>query len=161
MAASGAGSLVASLLIAFRGTKPSRLLLGAIVLGVAEMLVWPAGNFVADLVLLFAAGAGAITMMATANTTMQLAAPDALRGRVMSVYTTVFGGSAPVGGLLMGGLASALSPEVALFIGGAASLAAGVAGIAWYRSLKAAGGVPALVRTSEARGAGPARVISR
>ena len=135
MAASGAGSLVAALLIAFRGTRPSRMLTGAIVLGIAEMLVWPANSFAADLVLLFAAGAGAISMMATANTTMQLAAPDALRGRVMSVYTTVFAGSAPLGGLLMGWLAANLGPEVALFIGGAASLAAALVGIGWYRRL--------------------------
>jgi MFS family permease len=150
MAASGAGSLVAALFIAFRGTRPSRMLWGAIVLAIAEMLVWPAGSFVADLVLLFAAGAGAITMMATANTTMQLAAPDALRGRVMSVYTTVFAGSAPLGGLLMGWLAAGLGADVALFIGGAASLVTALVGIVWYRSLKAAGAVPESVRTARA-----------
>ena len=33
MAASGVGSLIAALLIAFRGTRPSRMLLGALVLG--------------------------------------------------------------------------------------------------------------------------------
>ena len=54
-----------------------------------------------------AVGFGAIMMAATANTTMQLAVPDGLRGRVMSVYTTIFAGSTPVGGPLMGGLASA------------------------------------------------------
>ncbi len=34
-------------------------------------------------------------MAATANTTMQLAVPDGLRGRVMSVYTTIFAGLDP------------------------------------------------------------------
>ena len=46
-------------------------------------------------------------MAATANTTIQLAVPDELRGRVMSVYTTVFVGSTPFGGLLMGWIAPA------------------------------------------------------
>ena len=52
-------------------------------------------------------GAGAIAMAVTANTTIQMAVPDQLRGRVMSVYTTVFAGSVPAGGLLMGCIASA------------------------------------------------------
>ena len=45
-------------------------------------------------------------MAATANTTIQLAVPDGLRGRVMSVYTTIFAGSTPIGGPVMGGIAS-------------------------------------------------------
>ena len=41
-------------------------------------------------------------MAATGNATIQLAVPDGLRGRVMSVYTTVFSASIPIGGLVMG-----------------------------------------------------------
>jgi len=145
MAASGTGSLVAALLIAFRGTRPSRMLLGAVVLGVAEMVIGTSQSYAADLALMFMAGAGAITMMATANTTMQLAVPDALRGRVMSVYTTVFAGSSPVGGLTMGAIASSFGAQVALFVGGLVSFVAGLAGVAWYRALKAAGEIPARV----------------
>ncbi len=47
-------------------------------------------------------GAGGIVMAATGNATIQLAVPDGLRGRVMSVYTTVFSASMPIGGLLDG-----------------------------------------------------------
>ena len=60
-------------------------------------------------------------MAVTANTTIQLAVPDHLRGRVMSVYTTVFAGSVPAGGLLMGWIASAWGVAVALFVGALAS----------------------------------------
>ena len=35
-------------------------------------------------------------MAATGNTMIQLAVPDHLRGRVMSVYTTVFSASVPI-----------------------------------------------------------------
>ena len=52
-------------------------------------------------------GFGSILMAATGNTTIQLAVPDHLRGRVMSVYTTVFSASVPIGGLAMGAIASA------------------------------------------------------
>ena len=71
-------------------------------------------------------GAGAIGMAVTANTTIQLAVPDQLRGRVMSVYTTVFAGSVPAGGLLMGWIASAWGVPLALLVGALASLAVGL-----------------------------------
>jgi MFS family permease len=154
MAASGAGSLVAALVIAFRGTRPSRMLLGALVLGVAEMVIGGSVSYPADLALMFLAGAGAITMMATANTTMQLAVPDALRGRVMSVYTTVFAGSSPIGGLTMGSIASSFSAQAALFVGGLVSFVAGLAGVAWYRALRAAGGIPERVNSGRVPGGG-------
>ena len=152
MAGSGAGSLVAALVIAFRGTRPSRMLLGALVLGGAEMVIGGSRSYPADLALMFLAGAGAITMMATANTTMQLAVPDGLRGRVMSVYTTVFAGTSPIGGLTMGALASNFSAATALFVGGLVSFVAGLAGVVWYRALKASGGIPERVDSGRARG---------
>jgi len=160
MAASGAGSLVAALWIAFRGTRPSRMLVGALVLGVAEMAIGVSRSYPADLALMVLTGAGAITMMATANTTMQLAVPDALRGRVMSVYTTVFAGSSPFGGLAMGSIAASLGAEVALFVGGFVSFIAGLAGIAWYRRLRASDRIPSLVRTSEAHGTSAPRATT-
>ena len=158
MAASGAGSLMAALWIAFRGTRPSRMLSGALLLGAAEVVIGVSGSYAADLGLMFLAGAGAITMMATANTTMQLAVPDMLRGRVMSVYTTVFAGASPIGGLSMGAIAAGFGAGAALFVGGVVSFLAGLAGIVWYRSMKAAGRIPPLVRTSEDLGTSGPRV---
>jgi MFS family permease len=160
MAASGAGSLVAALFIAFRGTRPSRMLSGALLLGVADMAIGASPSYPMDLVLMFLAGAGAIAMMATANTTMQLAVPDVLRGRVMSVYTTVFAGSAPIGGVATGAIAATAGAQVALFLGGLVSVIAALAGIVWYRALRAAGRIPTLVRTSEVRGTTPSAVTS-
>jgi MFS family permease len=145
MAASGMGSLLAALLIAFRGTRPSRMLLGSAILGAAEMLMGGTSTFALDLGLMFAAGFGAISMMATANTTIQLAVPDALRGRVMSVYTTVFAGSSPIGGLAIGALAANAGAQTALFVGGVVAFVSGLAGVAWYRALRASGQVPARV----------------
>jgi hypothetical protein len=74
-------------------------------------------------------------MAATGNTTIQMTVPDHLRGRVMSVYTTVFAGSTPIGGLLTGVLASAISVPFAIAVGGAGSLVVGVAAYAWYRRM--------------------------
>jgi MFS family permease len=135
MAASGLGSLVAALAIAFGGTRATRMLTGAIVLGVAEVFIGGISNYPIDLVLMFAAGAGAISMMATANTVIQLEVPDELRGRVMSVYTTVFAGTSPIGGLLLGAVAANAGAPEAIAIGGAVSVMAAVIGIFWYRRL--------------------------
>jgi MFS family permease len=135
MAASGLGSLVAALAIAFGGTRASRMLIGAIVLGVAEILIGGIANYAVDLVLMFAAGAGAISMMATANTVIQLQVPDELRGRVMSVYTTVFAGTSPIGGLALGALAANAGAPAAIAFGGAVSMVAALIGVAWYRRL--------------------------
>ena len=48
------------------------------------------------------AGFGAIWMAANGNTLIQATVPDELRGRVISVYTTVFAGSTPIGALFAG-----------------------------------------------------------
>jgi MFS family permease len=150
MAASGVGSLVAALLIAFRGTRPSRMLLGALVLGAAEMVMGGSNSYALDLVLMFTAGAGSIAMMATANTTLQLAVPDALRGRVMSVYTTVFAGASPIGGVAIGAIAANAGAQAALFVGGLVSVLAALGGIVWYRKLRSSGQIPARVVSSRA-----------
>jgi len=134
MAASGIGSLIAALSIAFGGTRPTRMLAGGLVLGAAEVLIG-IGTYPADLLLMFIAGAGAITMMATANTTLQLAVPDELRGRVMSVYTTVFAGTSPIGGLLLGAVAANAGAPTAIALGGAVSIVAVIGGVIWYRRL--------------------------
>src|SRR6185369_10959969 len=65
---------------------------------------------------------------------LALAVPDHLRGRVMSVYTTVFSASVPIGGLAMGAVASAFGAPIAIALGGALSLLAGVGAWAWGRS---------------------------
>ncbi|HEY7826801.1 MAG TPA: MFS transporter, partial [Candidatus Limnocylindrales bacterium] len=135
MAASGLGSLLAALVIAFRGTQAVRMLIGAAVLGLAEVVMGGISSYPADLILMFAAGAGAISMMATANTVIQLEVPDELRGRVMSVYLTVFAGTSPIGGLLFGAIAASAGAQAAIGIGGAVSFVAALGGYGWYRRL--------------------------
>jgi MFS family permease len=87
---------------------------------------------------MFISGAGAIAMAVTANTTIQMAVPDQLRGRVMSVYTTVFAGSVPAGGLLMGFIASTWSVPAALMVGALVTLAIGIASVFWLRRIRSA-----------------------
>jgi MFS family permease len=135
MAASGIGALTAALSIAFTGrVRPWLLAAGGTLVGLSEIGLALSGLYALSLGLMFLTGLGAISMAATANTTIQLAVPDQLRGRVMSVYVTVFAGSTPVGGLLMGWIASQYGVAVSLAAGGFACVAIGAVGLAWLRS---------------------------
>jgi MFS family permease len=136
MTASGVGALSAAVALVVGGRpRPARIALGGVVLGVASVAMAIIGGFAPALVLMVFVGAGGITMAATANATIQLSVPDGLRGRVMSVYTTVFSASVPLGGLAMGALASAVGIQLTIGIGGLLSLATGLAAMAWWRQI--------------------------
>lgn len=137
MSAMGVGSMTAALGIAFMGRTNARVIAGGgLLLGVAEVVFAGSRLFPLSLVTMLLAGAGGIAMAATANTTIQLTVPDGLRGRVISVYTTVFAGSTPIGGLLMGALASSFGVPVAMAVGGAASAIVGLLGFVWLRRMR-------------------------
>ena len=132
-AAMGAGSLAGSLMLAFATSQ--RPLVKLIVGGGAAFLVMLfALGFVQTPSMAFALvigiGFASMLMVNTINVTIQNSIPDALRGRVMSLYVTVFAGSAPIGGLLAGAMAQAWGAPVAFSVG--AVLAGGVlAVVAW------------------------------
>jgi hypothetical protein len=52
----------------------------------------------------------------------------------MSVYTTVFSASVPIGGLAMGAVASAYGAPIAIALGGVLTVLAGLGAWAWGRS---------------------------
>jgi MFS family permease len=132
MAASGTGSLIGALLIAF-GAKPTmgRLIAGSAIAGVGLLALSLSSSFPIDLVLMFVIGWGTISMAATCNTIIQLNVPDILRGRVMSVYTTLFAGTTPIGGLFSGAVAAAAGVGAMLGIGGL--VAVGAAAVGYFR----------------------------
>jgi MFS family permease len=75
-------------------------------------------------------GLAAMLMVNTINVTIQNSVSDALRGRVMSLYVTVFAGSAPIGGFFAGFVAQLWGPPAGFLLGGAiASIF--VAVVAW------------------------------
>jgi MFS family permease len=139
MAASGIGSTIAALWVAFQprpGTRP--IVYGAIALGLGSVVLALSSSFLLSLVAIAIAGAGGIAMAVSANTTIQLSVPDQLRGRVISFYTTIFSASVPVGGLLMGGIASLWGVPLALFVGALMTLAVGFGGLVWLNRIHAA-----------------------
>ena len=59
---------------------------------------------------------GFVLCFATSNTLMQLTVPDALRGRVMSIYTLMFIGTMPFGSLFAGWLAKFIGAPTTMLI---------------------------------------------
>ncbi|MDI1241651.1 MAG: MFS transporter, partial [bacterium] len=68
--------------------------------------------------ILIPVGFSMMTQMASSNTLVQAMVPDELRGRVMSVYSMMFMGLAPIGSLLAGTVAGYIGPAETVAIGG-------------------------------------------
>src|SRR5438445_822664 len=74
-----------------------------------------------------------IILTATCNTSMQLRAPDALRGRVMSLYTWVTGGVFPIGAFLVGSISQAWGVSAAFLWNGTLGLVTLAGIMLWWR----------------------------
>ncbi|OGK87970.1 MAG: hypothetical protein A2X52_13620 [Candidatus Rokubacteria bacterium GWC2_70_16] len=80
-----------------------------------------------------------LVLQLTDSPFLQLDAPDELRGRVMSLYTLVWGGAFPFGALLVGAISERWGVSTALLVNGVLGLA-GLALIgAWWRRPAPAG----------------------
>lgn len=138
MASLGAGSLAGALVLAAvgRGRPPVAVLVatgGAVSLGCLFL------GFVAHqgaaAAILFAMGFAQILFTSLTNTTLQVTAPDAVRGRVMSLYSLVFGGITPVGAFLCGTVAEWYGVPAMFRLTGALSTASVVALALWWARL--------------------------
>jgi MFS family permease len=138
-AAMGTGALISALSVATLQRPRLRVLIGGgMVLGVSELVLASTTIFPVALVAVFFAGVGAIATAASANSLIQITVPGPLRGRVISVYTTVFAGSTPIGNGLTGGVGGLWGTPAALVMNGAVAIGAeAVAAVAVLR-----GGVP-------------------
>jgi len=146
-AAMGAGALIAALAVATMERPRLRVLIGGgIVLGAAELALASTKSYPVALASVFIAGVGAIATSASANSLIQITVPGPLRGRVMSVWMTVWSGSTPIGNGLTGGVGGLLGMPVTLAMGGAMVLAA--------EAMAAAAVLRGYVRTGGGRGGG-------
>lgn len=110
--ANGAGALVAAFSLAVSGdarrSRGFRIVWSA-VLYCALISAFAVSSFLPlSLALLGAAGWAGIAFLARANTALQSAVPDEMRGRVMSIYILILMGLAPIGAVQLGLLAHAL-----------------------------------------------------
>ena len=122
MGASGVGALAAAGLLATReGVR-----------GLGRWIALASAGFGASLLLfawstsvwlstaaLVPVGFCMLLQMASSNTLIQAMVPDALRGRVMAIYSMMFMGMAPFGALLAGTLADRIGAPATVACGGA------------------------------------------
>jgi MFS family permease len=126
--AMGAGAIVGAVANAGRrdhslaGLAVIGLLFGALMAAVAAAPTL--GLALAGLVLM---GAASTSFTATTNSLLQLAAPTAVRGRVMALWSVVYLGSTPVGGPIVGLVSEHAGPRAGLGLGAAATFMTGLA----------------------------------
>ncbi len=128
----GIGSLMAAVVTAYLAqTSMQRMLIGAGAFSIIFGALALSPAFILSAPLLVMLGFAGITFATSANTLIQLAAPDAMRGRIMSVHFLLFAGSTPFGGLFISGLSDAIGVRAALLIC-AVLCASGVSLAAFY-----------------------------
>ncbi|HET9937575.1 MAG TPA: MFS transporter [Gaiella sp.] len=119
----GCGALCGALILAAVGKARMVLVLGgALGFGALQLLLAPQDSLPAVCALLFAAGICYILWGSSALATLQLAAPEHLRGRAASLYFFAFMGGAPLGGLIAGWLTAHGGTRLAFAFAGAAAL---------------------------------------
>lgn len=132
----GVGSTVGAFLVAWAAGNKRRDLLvvgGMVVAGLSLALAGLAPGALgakvglyAAVLLMFINGAGTIAVFATAQTLVQAAVPDAIRGRVVGLWMIVFSASAPVGSLFSGLLAEPLGVAPIMVVSGLLCIVVGI-----------------------------------
>ena len=101
----GGGAIGGALFTAHRGQVPGRgraLLVAFLAYGLAALGAVLSSRQAIEMALLFVAGWALVSAFSTLNSLVQENAPDAFRGRILSIYGLAFRGGMPLGSLLAG-----------------------------------------------------------
>ncbi|MFB3915944.1 MAG: MFS transporter [Terriglobales bacterium] len=126
MGATGVGALLGALTLAARtGLKGLGrwVALACAGFGASMILFATSKVFWLSVLFLLPVGFSMMLQMASSNTLIQSMVPDRLRGRVMSAYSMMFMGMAPIGALFAGAVAGRLGAPITVAIGGVGCLA--------------------------------------
>ncbi len=120
MAAQGLGAVVSAIVMNSRSSAPrvlrQNLVFGLFCLAVSIFIFGVSRSMALSFIAQALIGAGLMNHMVTTNTMLQMFVADELRGRVMSIYTLSFIGTAPLGSLEVGFIGEHLSPRIAVVI---------------------------------------------
>lgn len=126
LSATGAGALIGALLVASLGGFHRRGLLqlsGSVVFGLMLLAFALSRRIELSLALLLVGSACSMIFNSLNQTFLQSLAPDAMRGRVLSVLTLTTFGMMPLGSMLGGAVAQRWGAPLAVGIGGAVTAA--------------------------------------
>ena len=129
MGISGVGALAGAVSLALRRSPRGlgRWIAGsAMGFGAALIAFSLSRSFPLSVLIMLPIGFTLMVEIASSNTLIQMMIPDALRGRVMSVYSMMFMGMVPIGALIGGTLAHKLGAPLTVALGGGGCLAAGL-----------------------------------
>jgi MFS family permease len=132
VSARGLGSMISALMLAYWGVRKLRGRLwtyGSFVMPVMLFVFAWIRLLPFSLLALLGVGWGFIMVTNNSQAVIQSLVPDALRGRVMGVYTLVFFGSMPIGALLAGTVAGKVGEPLTIMAGAVLLLILAVA--AW------------------------------
>ncbi len=125
MGSAGAGAFTGAVFLAIRGNIKRKE-----VYMFSSALVFPASLLVFSLsrlpllsyLVLFAAGFTIVSFIANANNTIQQLVTDHIRGRIMSVYSLVLLGMAPIGSIFIGTIADTLGTPLTITLSSSVAL---------------------------------------
>jgi MFS family permease len=123
--ARGVGALIGALTIASLGSfkfKGKLLSYGSLAFPLLLLIFAQLRSLPWSLLALLLSGIAIIMIMNVANALVQSLAPDALRGRIMSVYSLTFFGLMPVGALWAGAAAEVAGEPAAVTLGAVVAL---------------------------------------
>jgi MFS family permease len=131
------GSLTGALLAARRVRIRLRLLVAAAIgFGAAEIVAGLLPSYLLFAVFCPVIGFFTLTMLNSANATMQLESPPEIRGRVMAFYFTIVMGGTPIGSPIIGWVGQHLGARWTFILGGALTLAGVLLALAVYARLR-------------------------
>jgi MFS family permease len=129
MTAAGAGALAGAVYLASRTSVLGlgrAIVVATITFGAALVAFSFSRMLWLSLLLLPFVGGGMMVEMAATNTIVQTIVEDEMRGRVMAFYAMAFLGTAPLGSLMAGLVASHIGPMRTIMIGGVACIIGGI-----------------------------------
>jgi MFS family permease len=137
--ARGLGALIGALSIASLGRfnyKGRLLTAGTFGLPIMLLIFSQVRLLPIAMLALVGVGLSQIPIMNMANALVQILVPDALRGRVMSVYTMFFFGAMPLGGLWAGTLAHYIGATATVVIGAIIVLAVAIVVFVFFPTIR-------------------------
>lgn len=124
MSSVGMGALSGALYLAFRVSDGGLRTIhaGGIIFALAMIMFSRSGLMIPSMIFLYATGFAAVVVIASINIGIQRKVPNYLRGRVMSIYTTLFLGMFPIGSLLVGSTSQLMGVQTAVSVNGTVCL---------------------------------------